>query len=130
MEAVEGIAIFLGLFILYDLLPPFILGIILKVILRKINIPKYVPFVLAVITWLVLFLINGKSPSRIFESDLLGMIYFIMIYAIFIKSGISTFTAFAEGLKSRHNKGLQGRETAMYFHVKICRSPKLLPSRP
>ena len=100
MEAVEGIAIFLGLFILFDLLSPFILGIILKGVLRKLTIPKYIPFVLAAAIWLVLFSINGKSPSRIFESDLLGMIYFIVIYAIFIKAGISSFSAFAEGLKS------------------------------
>ncbi len=100
MEAIEGIAIFLGLFILLDLFSPFILGVTLKRIIRNRSIPKYVPFVLSVGIWLALFVINGKSPSRIFESDLLGMIYFITTYAIFISAGIASYTAFAEGLSS------------------------------
>lgn len=98
MDAFGAILLMTFLFFLYDILPPFIIGVVIKGIFRRKNIPRYIPLILGALIGVVIFYINGKSPIRIFESNLIGLAVFILIYAIFIKAGIKAYSELTKGL--------------------------------
>jgi hypothetical protein len=54
----------------------------------------------AIIICLGLFLINGKSSILPFESELIGLSFSIVIYAIYISVGVRTYTEFMKALRT------------------------------
>ena len=78
MEAIKVILL-MGLLLLLSVLPPFIIGVVLKAVLRKRDLPRYLPFILAVVIGIILYFINGKSPIIIFKSNLFGLVVFMVI---------------------------------------------------
>jgi hypothetical protein len=100
MEKAGAILLIINLSLVYYIILPFIIGIILKGMLKRRNIPEYVPFLLAIVIGLGLLLVNGKSPILIFDNNYIGLIIFILIYALFIKTGIKAYSEFIKGLRT------------------------------
>lgn len=89
-----------GLFILLNCLPPFVIGVILKGILKNRNISEYIPIIISVAILLISFLIYGHAPIKILESNIIGSIILVFLYVLFINSGIRTYSEFMKALKS------------------------------
>ena len=89
----------LFVFFVYYCLPPFLIGVVIKWVARKREVPGYLVVVFSASLFFVLYLINGRSPMLVFENKFIGFLLFTGIYTIFIKAGIESVAEFIKGYK-------------------------------